>query len=173
LAAFCFLLQIEEWFVRHGLEASEADRILSLRGLAKVKPGLALGLSLALSGLAGILPSMLVAKLLLVNASFGQGLTNLFQASNQGTALLALLGTVGGGVLVASSVLAVFYYFYPIKRMFVDEPEEKLLRAGHDTSVPRIGLGARANLISATTILILGFAVGLMPQLWLTVVQNL
>jgi NADH-quinone oxidoreductase subunit N len=120
----------------HGAAARDTDSIAALRGLFWTQPGLAVVMTLSLLSLAGIPPAIgFIAKMYIFAAGIHTALWNLT------------------GVMVASSVIGLFYYLNIILVMS--------MRPGDAGAVVR---GALPGRLAITTLSIPILAFGIAPQ---------
>jgi NADH:ubiquinone oxidoreductase subunit 2 (subunit N) len=140
LALFIGIIKFESILVKRDIKSIHPDNIDALKGLFKIKPKLAIFLALCLANLGGILPFMLIAKFILIDASV--------HASLSGNALSSVLpfdlvtklnldkipfavnpwiSLLMAATLILTSIVALFYYSTLIKKMFVDEPLPEIL----------------------------------------------
>jgi NAD(P)H-quinone oxidoreductase subunit 2 len=136
LSAFIGLMKFEDWFAQNDVQSIHSDSLEAVKGLYKVKPKLAVFLGICFANLASILPSMLIAKFILIDASIKGSLTAIlpeavsksFKFSQNLFMVLPQISLVMALTILLSSVIAIFYYFSLIKMMFVDEPNPELLQ---------------------------------------------
>jgi len=160
LALFLGLIQLE----RITPDNINPDSFLALEGLWKVKPKLTLFLSTCLLGLAGVLPSMLLPKMLLVESVLQRGIVSQMLPEMQMQVpwnfVSPLMSICLALSIIFSSLIGVFFYFGLIQKMF--SPKEDLLPAFRST--PR----TKVSWILACVILIgASFMLALYPGFWL------
>ncbi len=132
LAAFICLLKIESWLLERGVEEAQLFSLKNLRGLAKDLPFTSGTLAICLASLAGVLPSILIAKFFLLSGVSGYVLSQfpsvaeLLVVGSQPRFLSILPSGLALGLALAmvfSSVAAVYFYFLPIRMLYVDQSE--------------------------------------------------
>jgi NAD(P)H-quinone oxidoreductase subunit 2 len=178
LGAFIGLIKLEEWFDRNNIKDVNPDSLDALKGLYKIKPKLAVFLAVCFANLASILPSMLIAKFILIDASIKGSLKAFlpaklisdlqidqtpFMVKEQVSLIMAL-------TILLSSVIAIFYYFAVIKKMFVDEPHPELLQKA-EQPLKALSNGWSTNLVCV--LLLLGSIIlSLFPSFWASNVSS-
>ena len=138
------LLTIGAFAAAGALEESATGglQIAQLRGLAKRRPLLSLGLAFCLLGLAGFPPTIgFLAKVSLFGEAYARGLTGLVV------------------VAVLNSVVALGYYLKPVVAMFMQEAPEGAELPGQE---PAGGAGVLAFACGFG-----GLVLGILPAIWM------
>ena len=178
LATFIGFIKFENWFKSQNISDLQADDLTALKGLYKVKPRLAIFLSICFANLASVLPSMLIAKFVLVDsaikASFAsflpKALISQIKLDQTPFMILPQISFVMALTIVLSSVIAIFYYFAVIKIMFVEEPHPQLTNKDN-YQTPKSFTAFMPNLICG--LLLFGTIVlTVFPHYWLSQVTN-
>ncbi|MDX1918064.1 MAG: NADH-quinone oxidoreductase subunit N [Candidatus Caenarcaniphilales bacterium] len=177
LAAFLGLMKLEEIYRAAQVRCQHPDDLNALKGLVQVNPALAVYLAICFASLAGVLPSMVIAKFLLVNESLRLGISSVLPADLLNSPLMAGLNQTlhfsffvppwlnlsMSITLLISSLVAIFYYFTLIKLIFIDSPlpeVKAILSKPQEFSYTTYISGAVCALLALS-----GLVLGLFPEL--------
>lgn len=177
LGAFLALIKVEEWYTRNKIESINPDSIDALRGLYKIKPKLSIFLAICLANLAAVFPAMLLAKIVLLDASLHAGLTSLLPEK-----LAQAYGLTGGNYLVSplvsmvmaasiliTSIVSIFYYTTLIKKMFVDEPLPEVQDKINKTSeINPFSLSNFSINFACSILLFSSIILSVFPEFWIS-----
>ncbi|MDX1919481.1 MAG: NADH-quinone oxidoreductase subunit N [Candidatus Caenarcaniphilales bacterium] len=181
LGAFLALIKVEEWYTRNNIESVHPDSIDALKGLYKIKPKLAVFLGVCVANLAAVFPAMLLAKIVLLDASLHAGISSLLPEKIAKTYGLTatnymvapIVSLVMAATILITSVVAIFYYTTLIKKMFVDEPlpevQEKLNKT--ETTNP-IGLSNFSINFACSILLFASVILSVFPEFWINKVTG-
>ncbi len=177
LAFFVALIKLEHWHKENNLGINP-DSFEALKGLFKLNPKLGLLMTFCLANLAAILPSLLIAKIILLQSSLSVGLKYLIPSltlteSQIQLPVLSFLSFIMTIIILITSIIGAFYYFGLIKNIFSDnlpEAENKLFNA----TKPALRFDLSRLMLNGTMIslLILSLSFTFNFQFWLQTVSR-
>lgn len=178
LATFIGFIKFEAWFKAHNITDLKADDLTALKGLYKFKPSLAVFLGICFANLASVLPSMLIAKLILIDATI-KGSLSAFLPKSLITELkldqtpfmiIPQLSFIMALMIIVSSIIALFYYFAIIKMMFVDEPHPEI--ASKNNLFTQKSLASWFSTLVCTILLLGSIVLTIFPHYWASQVTS-
>lgn len=124
LVFFVALIKLDNWHQENNSSVN-SDSFEALKGLFKLNPKLGLLMTFCLANLAAILPSLLIAKIILLQSSLSVGLKYLIPSltlteSQIQLPILSFLSLIMTIVILITSIIGAFYYFSLIKNIFSD-----------------------------------------------------
>ncbi|MDJ0625053.1 MAG: NADH-quinone oxidoreductase subunit N [Candidatus Caenarcaniphilales bacterium] len=181
LGAFLSLIKVENWFHKNDIKEINSDSLDAIKGLFKVKPKTTIFLTLCVGNLAAVFPSMLIAKLVLLDASIHASLKSIFpeglvKAFNLGASNFAVTPQVSltmAFMILFSSVIAIFYYVALIKKMFVDDPHSEVYeKAKLEKKGTTFSLSSTAINFACLVLFFSSIALSVYPEFWIGKVAN-
>ena len=151
-----------------GLSKIKSDSPEALKGLFKVNPSLAIFLAICFVSLAGVLPSLLLPKIFLLNSSIVAGLPFVVKHTLSGLTFMSpFMSLLISFSIALSSLAGAFYYFYIIKLMFAEEADSLTLKSVRQP----IERNYSVKFVSSV-LLLAGFIVAFIPNFFLKTVSR-
>jgi len=176
LMFFVALIKLDNW-QKENNSSVNSDSFEALKGLFKLNPKLGLLMTFCLANLAAILPSLLIAKIILLQSSLSVGLKYLIPSltlmeSQIQLPILSFLSFIMSIVILITSIIGAFYYFSLIKNIFSENSITSTNNFSSSLKVKRFDFSHLMLNGTIISLLILSLSFTFNLQFWLQTVSR-